>query len=175
MSASESLAGHVTAGETGDVAYRRLLASAAAHAGLRGFPSIDVSSNYGRVSAVAPPFEQFVVGGLASSLIDPSLVTQRVAMGALPVGVAAGERLLSYRLSTSLLGLAPYYWGASTQDGSDHFDRWHRVIGAELTMDQTPVPVIGLPGARFLVGVGYSLDEPFRHQTRGYLAVTLRP
>jgi len=42
-------------------------------------------------------------------------------------------------------------------------------------MDQTPLPVIGLPGARLVAGVGESLDAPFARRTRGYAVVTLRP
>jgi hypothetical protein len=178
-SASESLNAHFTTGVTGQIDYRRFVGTASVRLAARGLAiplsSLDASATYGRISTGAPVFEQFLVGGLPTGLIDPSLLTQRWSMGALPVGIAGGDRLVTYRASTDLLGLAPYLWAASTATGLDRFDRWHRVVGVELTMDLTPMPVLGLPGARLLAGVGYSYDEPFAHETRGYLDVTLRP
>ena len=174
-SASETFVAHVTGGETGGADYARYLASLAGHVAVRGFPFLDAATSYGRVSTSAPIFEQFVVGGLPSNLIDASLLTQRVSVPALPTGVAGGDRVLTYRAATSLTGVSPYFLAASTTFATRRFEEWHRVIGLELTMDQSQVPVLGLPGARLVVGVGYSLDEPVRHQTRGYLSATLRP
>jgi hypothetical protein len=103
------------------------------------------------------------------------LLTQRLSVPALPTGVVGGDRVLTYRAATSLAGLSPYFFAASAGFATSRFEDWHRVVGLELTADQSSVPVLGLPGARLLAGIGYSLDEPVRHQTRGYLAVTLRP
>jgi len=174
-SASASLNAMFNGGTTADVSYQRFVGSVAARADARGLASIDVGVSYGEVSSDAANFEQFVVGGPPTILLDPSLLTQRIAMGALPAGVARGSRIFQYRAASSLMGLSPYYWGASTRDGAGRFSVWHRVIGAELAIDQSALPVLGLPGARLLAGIGYSLDEPFAHETRGYLTVTLRP
>ena len=174
-SASEGFAAHVTAGETGTSDYVRSVASVAGRLAVRGFPFLEAAASYGRVSTSAPPFEQFIVGGLPSSLIDASLLTQRVGVPALPTGVAGGDRVVTYRAATSLAGLSPYFFATSAAFAENRFDEWHRVIGIELTVDQSSVPVLGLPGARLVAGVGYSLDEPLRHQTRGYLSATLRP
>jgi hypothetical protein len=142
---------------------------------MRGLPLLEAAASYGRVSTSAPSFEQFVVGGLPSNLIDASLLTQRVSVPALPSGVAGGDRVVTYRAATSLAGLAPYFVAASAAVAVNRFAEWHRVLGLELTVDQSSVPVLGLPGARLVAGVGYSLDEPLRRQTRGYLSATLRP
>ena len=174
-SASEGIAANITGGETGGDQYERFIASAAVRLAVRGFPALDASSSYGRVSTNAPPFEQFVVGGLPSNLVDASLLTQRLSVPALPTGVAGGDRVLTYRAATSLAGLSPYFFGASAGFATNRFEEWHRVVGLELTMDQTAVPVLGLPGARLVAGVGYSLDAPVRHHGRGYLTATLRP
>ena len=174
--ASEAVLAHVTLGRTGDgPVYRRLLAIVALHGGLdRQFP-IDLSGTYGRVSREAAPFEQFIVGGLPSSLVDASLLTQWIPMGALPSGVAVGDRALTYRASTSLLGVSPFYWGASARTGVGRFSQWHRVAGIELTIDQGSIPVLGLPGAKLVAGLGRSLDAPFAGRTRGYVTIALRP
>jgi hypothetical protein len=173
---SETLVANLAAGSTGGGdAYRRLIATFGVHAGGSGLLPLDLSSSYGRLSSGAAPFEQFVVGGPTPTLVDPSLLTQRVVMGALPSGVATGDRVASFRISTMVAGLSPFYWGASTRVGAGRFATWHRVAGVELTMDQTPMSVLGLPGARLIAGIGHSLDDPFRHETRGYLTVSLRP
>ena len=174
-SASEGIVAHVTGGESGAAEYARYVASIAGHLGVRGFPSLDATASYGRVSTSAPSFEQFVIGGLPSNLIDASLLTQRVSVPALPSGAAGGDRVVTYRAATSLGGLSPYWFAASAAFATNRFADWHRVVGLELTVDQSPVPVLGLPGARLVAGVGYSLDEPVRHQARGYLSATLRP
>ena len=174
-SASETIVTHGTGGATGGSEYARYLASVAGHLAVRGIPALDASATYGRVSTKAPSFEQFVVGGLPSNLIDASLLTQRVSVPALPTGVAGGDRVVTYRAATSLAGLSPYWFAASTAVAANRFAEWHRVVGLELTVDQSSVPVLGLPGARLVAGIGYSLDEPARHQTRGYLSATLRP
>ena len=173
--ASESIVTHVTWGETGSVEYQRFVGSAAAHLAVRGFPALDAGTSYGRVSTSAPTFEQFVIGGLPSNLVDASLLTQRLNVPALPTGVAGGDRVLTYRAATTLAGLSPYFFAASAGFATNTFENWHRVAGLELAVDQSSVPVLGLPGARLVAGIGYSLDEPVRRQTRGYLTVTLRP
>ena len=174
-SASETVAANVSGGETGTADYARYLASVGGRLAVRGFPVLEAATSYGRVSTSAPAFEQFVVGGLPPNLIDASLLTQRISVPALPTGVADGDRVLTYRAATSLAGLSPYFFAASTAFAENRFREWHRVIGIELTVDQSAVPVLGLPGARLVAGVGYSLDEPLRRQTRGYLSATLRP
>lgn len=173
--ASEGVLAHLTAGQTGGANYQRLLTTLALHLGVRGFPTLDASGSYGRLFSHAPAFEQFVIGGLPTSLLDGSLVTQRLTMGALPTGVASGDRVVQYRFATALVGLCPYFWAASIANGVGRFEHWNRVAGAELTIDQASLPVLGLPGARFIAGIGYSIDEPFAHRTRGYVAATLRP
>ena len=172
---SEAFSSNLTAGSTNGAAYRRLLASASFHGDASGFLPIDLGATYGRVSSDGPTFEQFVVGGPTATLLDASLLTQRVAMPAIPLGIASGDRVATFRVATSLAGLSPYYWGASARTGGGRFEQWHRVVGAELTIDQTPVPVLGVPGARLAAGIAESLDSPFRHRTHGYLVVSLRP
>ena len=174
-SASEAVAANASRGETGAAEFVRSFASLAGHLAVRGFPALDAGTSYGRVSTSAPSFEQFIVGGLPSNLIDASLLTQRISVPALPSGVAGGDRVLTGRAATSLAGLSTYFFAASTSFATNRFGEWHRVVGLELTLDQSPVSVLGLPGARLVAGIGYSLDAPVRHQTRGYLSATLRP
>jgi hypothetical protein len=174
-SVSGVLSANLSAGRMADTSFQRLLAAIRVRAYARGFSPVELNASYGQLSRGAPLFERFTIGGPPLTLLDPSLYTQRVSMAAMPTGVVTGERVLIYRLATSLLGLSPFYWAGSAHDGSGGFRDWHRVVGAEILIDQSELPVLGLPGARLLSGVGYSLDSPFAHETRAYLSITLRP
>jgi hypothetical protein len=171
----ESLTAHGTIGRTDNETFDREIVSATIHVGLRPVIPLDVSAIFGRVSANAPFFEQFRVGGLTSTLTSPALLSQRITMPALPATVATGEQILSYRAATTLAGLTPYFWSASTRSGDVRFQTWHRVLGLDFDLYQSPVAVLGTPGARLLVGVARSLDAPFADQTRAYLVISLQP
>jgi hypothetical protein len=136
-------------------------------------PAIDLRGSYGALSRGASLLEQFAVGGLPSTMIDSSLLSQRVSLPALP-GVISGDRLFVYRVATTFGPLQPYFWGTRVWVGDSSSVR-QRVVGAELAFEQNALPVLGTPEARVVAGVGYTIDAPFTHLLRGYLAVTLRP
>ncbi|MHB1224628.1 MAG: TolB family protein [Gemmatimonadaceae bacterium] len=161
---------HAATGRTGDSSWTRgsaALSVDAAMGRLGGRGSV----RYAAVTDAAPAFERLVIGGLPSPLLDGRLLDQRWTMPALPVGVAAGDRAISYRLESSLLGLRPYFWGAAAGDGPW---RWHRVVGAEYILDVAPLSFVGLPAVQLVGGVGRSLDAPFQ-RTRAYLTVSYAP
>jgi len=172
---AESLTAHGTISRTGDTSYDRELVSAGLHIAARPFLPIELSGAFGRVSENAPSFEQFTVGGLPSTLTPAALLSQRVTMPALPATVATGEQILTYRAATSVAGLTPYWWSASTRTGDARFETWHRVFGVDFDLYQSPVAVLGTPGARLLIGLARSLDAPFAQETRAYGVITLRP
>ena len=172
---AESLTAHGTIGRTGDTAFDRELVSAGLHVGVRPFLPLDLSGTYGRVSEDAPLFEQFSVGGLPSTLTPAALLSQRMTMPALPTTVAAGEQILTYRAATTFAGLTPYWWSASVRTGDVRFRTWHRVFGVDFDLYQSPVSVLGTPGARLLIGVARSLDDPFADATRAYGVISFRP
>ncbi|HKO14852.1 MAG TPA: hypothetical protein VJU87_01380, partial [Gemmatimonadaceae bacterium] len=176
---TEGLKLAATLGRTGRAVtperYERMLVHGAVSLGGAAPLPLDAEATYGRVSASAPVFERFAVGGPASSLVDPSLLSQRVVMPALPAGVATGERLLAYRMAAPMGAFSPFYWGASVRDGSGRFARWHRVAGLEASFQISPLFVIGTPGARARIGIARSLDAPFARRTRGYAALVLTP
>jgi hypothetical protein len=175
VSVSESIAMNAAAGHDGGTDFQRGVANLGVRVSAFDLPALDVSATYGRVSADAAAFERFSLGGLPSTLVDPLLLTQRLAMPALPFGVTIGDRALVYRAATRLAGLSPYYWGGSGRNGAGRFEQWHRVIGIEYVFDQGPQAVLGTPGGRITAGLGHSLDEPFADRTRAYVTVTLRP
>ncbi|HEX6533302.1 MAG TPA: hypothetical protein VF041_01825 [Gemmatimonadaceae bacterium] len=133
---------------------------------------IDAEGGYGIVSSGADPFEQFTIGGSRPPLFDPSLLAQRVAMPALPVGVAGGRSMAFWRVTLPRSPLSPYFWSASAGDTPR---RWHHVVGVEGAFHTDGLWPVRLPGVRVLGGIGYSLSRPFAHETRAYLSITYRP
>ena len=88
---SANLRAHVSAGQAdGGPSFGRGIISIGVRTSSMVAPPIDLAATYGRVSARASSFEQFVIGGLPSTLVDPSVVAQRIAMPALPAATAAG-------------------------------------------------------------------------------------
>ena len=128
---------------------------------------------YGEVSGGAPPFERFLAGGVAPPLTDPSLLSERVAEPALPVGIGYGRAVLRYRLATDVPGPLLAYFDGLSAGGS--LASWHRVYGAELKFATPSLGFARLPAVHILTGVGYSIDAPFRYKLRGYAAVRYEP
>jgi Tol biopolymer transport system component len=175
LQATESLAAHGTLGRTGGESFDRELLTATLHVASGGAIPLDLSGAYGRVSTDAPQFERFSIGGLASTLTPSAILSQRIVMPALPAVVATGDQVLTGRVATTLLGLTPFLWSASSRDGPGRFEVWHRVYGVDFEVTQSPVSVLGTPGARLLIGMARSLDAPFANQTRGYGVISFRP
>jgi hypothetical protein len=176
VSLTEAISIHGTAGRDIDAqSFRRGRVSGAFQVGGRRVLPLDFAAVYGRVSPRNSSFERFLIGGLPPTLIDSSLLSQVIPMPALPAAVASGSEVFTYRAATRFGLLAPFYWGASTRESAGGFAQWHRVYGAELLLDQVPLPVLGTPGARLSAGIARSLDAPVAGATRGYLIVALRP
>ena len=120
----------------------------------------------------AAPFEQFAVGGTSPAFVDDATLTQWVPMPALPFGALRSHRIAAYRVSLGSAALSSYYWGGSA---GGEFDRWMRVVGAEGRVGLPTLPLLRLPAAEAMAGVGYSLDDPWRKRLRAYLTLRYRP
>jgi hypothetical protein len=163
---------HGAAGRTQGAEWGRFVTQADIHMGARswGYRG-DIA--YGEVSGGAPPFERFLAGGVAPPLTDPSLLSERVAEPALPVGIGYGRAVLRYRLATDVPGPLLAYFDGLSAGGS--LASWHRVYGAELNFKTPSLGFARLPAVHILTGVGYSIDAPFRYKLRGYAAVRYDP
>jgi hypothetical protein len=49
------------------------------------------------------------------------------------------------------------------------------VIGAEWLASVPAIPIAGTPAARAQIGIGESLDAPFRKRVRAYVSFVLDP
>ncbi len=160
-----------TAGRTEGQGWTRGVATGAAGVGMLGL-NLRGQLTYGTVSASAPAWERFAVGGARPQLFDDGLLSQRFPLPAARFGVVRGRELLAYRLSTELRGLTPYLAGFSADAGHD---AWYRVAGVEAALDTPPMNLLRIPAVRLVGGAGYPLDPPDRHRLRLYGAVTYRP
>ncbi|HEU4560236.1 MAG TPA: hypothetical protein VFS20_20470, partial [Longimicrobium sp.] len=162
---------HGSVGRTAGESWTRGIATATLGVGMLGL-NARAQGTYGTVSADAPAWERFTVGGARQELFEPALLSQRISLPAVRFGVAHGRELLAYRLSTDLRGLTPYLAGISADEGHD---AWYRVAGVEAALNTPPLNVLRIPALRIVAGVGYPLDQPDRHKLRFYNAVTYRP
>jgi hypothetical protein len=167
----ERVAVHGAVGSTEGTDWRRALGTAGLEVRRSGH-GLAGTFTAGRVNRGALPFEQFAAGGVEPPLFDASLLSQRFATPDFPVGIASGRTLGSYRLSVTGGVFRPYFLGVSAGDA---IGRWHRAIGVDVDLPVASIPFVALPTVHLTGGVGYSLDEPFRHKTRGYLSVVYRP
>jgi hypothetical protein len=174
-SLTESISGNVAGGRSLDTRFARAVASATlATSGAAVLP-VTVIASYGRADRDAPIFEQFSIGGIASPLIDHGLLAQRFPMPVLPSGTSINSSAFTYRVSLDTKPLALYLYSGSTAPAGERFATWNRVIGADWSASVPAIPVAGTPAARALVGVGESLDAPFRKRVRAYVSLVLQP
>jgi hypothetical protein len=118
------------------------------------------------------PFEQFTIGGLTPALLDPAVLSQRIAIPALPATYATGKSLRIYRASIPFGAGRAYSWNAKV--GADSTSRWERVAGLEWTAAISQIAVIGTPAARITAGVGDWLNAP-RAPSIDVNGITYRP
>ncbi len=135
--------------------------------------ALRVESVHGWISDDAPLWETFSAGGTVSPLVDPSLVSQRLPLPAVPVGYVAGERIWTVRVEgRTSAGVVPFWWAGTA---GDELGDWKRVWGIEWRLTRDAIPYLGLPASRLEAGVARILDEPLRHETRGWLSLSFRP
>lgn len=121
-----------------------------------------------------PRFELFAVGGSAQPFTDPALLTQRIPLAAVPVGIAHGRTLQLYRAETAVGMIRPYAAWVTT-GSAPGMPRFKRIYGAELRTNLPSYSIARLPAVQLLAGMGYSVDEPYRRRTRLYASIVWRP
>ncbi|HJR53853.1 MAG TPA: hypothetical protein VJ982_09055, partial [Gemmatimonadota bacterium] len=135
--------------------------------------ALRAESVFGWTSDDAPVWETFAAGGVQSPLVDPALLSQRLPLPAVPLGYVAGERIWTVRIEgRTSAGVVPFWW-AGTAGGE--LGDWKRVWGIEWRLTRDAIPYLGLPASRFEAGIARVLDEPLRHETRGWLSLSFRP
>jgi hypothetical protein len=172
---SGTLGGNVTIGRSVDRRFDRGVVSTSLGVSGAFLVPVSASALYGVTSTDAPLFEQFGIGGGVSPLLDRTLLTQRIAMPVLPTALRVGSSVFTYRALLNTQPLAVYLWGGSTTPAGERFSVWNRVLGLDYTASIPAFPLAGTPAARAQLGVGESLDAPFRRKVRAYAGLVIDP
>lgn len=115
--------------------------------------------------------ERFVVGGIASPLMDSLYDARRVNAPAYPLGSGTGSTFSSFRAAVPLAPLELFYAGVST----DSFQHPLRSFGAELFQHLPAIAALGTPAVDVLTGVARAVDEPVKGAWRYYVTLAMRP
>ena len=158
-------------GRTEGIDWQRLLARGSIAVGVRG-PMLRYTATYAQVSHNAPMFERPTVGGDTPPLTDTALLSQRIPVSALPVGIITAREVFGQRLEYEAGFLSIYYDRFTTpQDGN----ATHNVYGGELHGGLPAVPFLAVPSVSALLGTGYSISAPYRYKLRVYVALRYAP
>jgi hypothetical protein len=127
------------------------------------------------VHGAASDLDRLQLGGVPSSVLPDAVLAGRILVPPLPAGTLVGDEFEGQR-ATALLGglplvLARYRMWEPEKPSGD----WLRLIALEWDVTGDPMPLVRLPGLRFIVGIAYILDEPFRDVTQAWLGLTWRP
>ncbi len=118
-------------------------------------------------------YEAFVVGGSSVPWFDPVLLSQRIAMPAVPVGFLGGRKVGVYR--ATLGGVLPGELSMTWVAAGDSLVSWKRIVTLEQVVTTPALGFARLPAVSVRAGVGYSMDEPFRARVRGYVGLRYSP
>ena len=158
-----------TGGRLGDSSFARV--SMGLHATAFGVRS---EARMHRASAGTPRLEQFAAGGFAPPTSDEGTLSQRIALPAMPVGIAAGRAVYELRLARPMFLLPGTLYAHSV--GTDwRPDRHSVILGTEYGMSVEHLGAIGLPRVRVLGGVAAILRGPLEHRATAYLSLGWRP
>jgi len=176
VSFTESLGSNFTTGSTLGATFSRgsLSGALGASGPLMPFP-VSASVTYGRATHQTPLFERFALGGGPSLVLDRVLLSQRWTMPVLPAETVVGTTALAYRVNVLLSPLVWYWWSGSATDAGQSFRSWQRVFGVEWSQSVPAIVPAGTPAARGQIGIGESLDAPFRRKIRAYVSLVLNP
>jgi Tol biopolymer transport system component len=168
----ESLALQGQAGRTASLDWSRW--SAAVTLSIRTTRrGLDLSGLVAATDAPVGSVETLEVGGLQPPLVDPAVLSQRIAMPALPPGLLRGDVVRIARADLhGRLPLSSFYWAGSA-DGDDL--GWVQVAGVELDRAFRAPPYLRLPGVRVRLGLARMLSEPMEGDWRGWAVLTYTP
>lgn len=165
-------------GKTGDDSWNRSRISLEAGVATEDFSAAVIYAG-GEASGVENPFDRFMIGGEANTILPLSVEAGRVRVPALPAAFMVGDRFETLRCSfrSDAIGKAitlfherhrAWYEGGSRGE-------WLDLAGAEIDLETDPVPILRLPAVRFRVGAARVFDGELEHTTRWWINTVFRP
>lgn len=127
------------------------------------------------------PVDLLRVGGLPTTLLPPFATGNRIEAPALPAAALAGSGYEGQRVALTMPGLPvqPFWERHRVERGQGSRDQgwsdWLALAGLAFELRLPPLPLLELPATRLHLGAAYGLDEPYRGDVHGWLAVAWRP
>jgi hypothetical protein len=160
-----------TVGQTEGVGWQSIRARGSAVGGY-AYAVFRYSIIYDQVSNGAPRFEAPVAGGSDPPLTDPALLSQRLSVSALPVGIVSGTQMTDQRLEYGMGPAILYYERLATP--LEH-GAVHDLYGGEARGRSPPIPFLTIPAAEFSAGLGYSISDPYKYKLRAFVTIRYSP
>lgn len=127
-------------------------------------------------SGAALPIDRLQLGGVAGSLLPPSLAGGRIFVPALPAGTRTGDDHEGQRLELrwNAWPVTFFYERHRLWSDGSPVEGWLALRGAELSFSQGPLPLLRLPAVDLSLGVAEILDPPFEGEWEGWLSLAWR-
>ncbi|MFM8567681.1 MAG: TolB family protein, partial [Gemmatimonadota bacterium] len=164
-----SFTADLAAGRTDGTAWRRAQVQGGLRVGGWAAGGLELQAQYGQVSADAPGYERFALGGAASPYVDPLLLQGRWEAPGQGFGALTGTR--AFRARVALAGAFLQVDHA----GVDALGPGRRLVGFETVIATPPLPAARFPAFRAKTGLAMPLDGPRRRDAVFYATLVLTP
>ncbi|MDQ8147568.1 MAG: hypothetical protein P3A58_06660 [Gemmatimonadota bacterium] len=164
-----SVSADLAAGRTDGTAWRRAQVQGGLRVGGWAGGGLELSAQYGQVTADAPGYERFALGGAVSPYVDPLLLQGRWEAPGQAFGALTGTR--AFRARVSLAGAFVQVDHA----GIGEIGPGRRLVGFETLIATPAVPAARFPAFRAKAGIAMPLDGPRRRDAVFYTTLVLTP
>ena len=164
-----SVSADLAAGRTDGTAWRRAQVQGGLRVGGWAGGGLELSAQYGQVTADAPGYERFALGGAVSPYVDPLLLQGRWEAPGQAFGALTGTR--AFRARVSLAGAFVQVDHA----GIGEIGPGRRLVGFETLVATPAVPAARFPAFRAKAGIAMPLDGPRRRDAVFYTTLVLTP
>ena len=164
-----SLQADVAAGRTDGTTWQRAQIAGDLRVGSWAGAGLQLGVQYGAVSADAPAYERFALGGAASPYVDPLLLQGRWEAPGQTFGAVTGTR--AFRARVSLAGAFVQVDHA----GDGEIGPGRRLVGFETFLSTPALPAARFPAFRTKAGIAMPLDGPRRRDPVFYTTLVLTP
>lgn len=164
-----SLQADVAAGRTDGTTWQRAQIAGDLRVGSWAGAGLQLGVQYGTVSADAPAYERFALGGAASPYVDPLLLQGRWEAPGQTFGAVTGTR--AFRARVSLAGAFVQVDHA----GDGEIGPGRRLVGFETFLSTPALPAARFPAFRTKAGIAMPLDGPRRRDPVFYTTLVLTP
>jgi len=162
----------VSAGRTDGTSWRRAQVMGDLRVGASGGAGVQLSAQYGRVTADAPAYERFALGGSGSPYVDPLLLQGRWEAPGQAFGAVTGTHAFRARVALAS-AFTPFL--QVDHAGLGELGPGRRLIGFETLIATPAVPAARFPAFRAKAGIAMPLDGPRRRDPVFFTTLVLTP